>query len=41
MPFLQHTIGSFNAKAALILLLPAGCYAATFEISAAYDLTPI
>jgi hypothetical protein len=33
--------GSFDAMAALILLLPAGCVAATFDISAAYRLTPI
>jgi hypothetical protein len=33
--------GSFNTTAALILSLPAGCVAATFNISAAYHLTPI
>jgi len=33
--------GSFDAAAALILSLPPGCLAATFDISAAYRLTPI
>jgi hypothetical protein len=33
--------GSFDATAALILSLPTGCIAATFDISAAYRLTPI
>jgi hypothetical protein len=33
--------GSFDDAAALILSLPAGCLAATFDISAAYRLTPI
>ena len=33
--------GTFNDTAALILSLPAGCLAATFDISAAYRLTPI
>jgi hypothetical protein len=33
--------GSFDKTAALILSLPAGCLAATFDISAAYHLTPI
>jgi hypothetical protein len=33
--------GTFDETAALILSLPAGCLAATFDISAAYRLTPI
>jgi hypothetical protein len=33
--------GSFDAMEALILLLPAGCIVATFDISAVYCLTPI
>jgi hypothetical protein len=33
--------GTFDNAAALILSLPAGCLAATFDISAAYRLTPI
>ena len=33
--------GTFDDTAALILSLPAGCLAATFDISAAYRLTPI
>ena len=33
--------GSFDDTVALILSLPAGCLAATFDISAAYRLTPI
>jgi len=33
--------GSFKATSALILSLPAGCVAATFDIYAAYHLTPI
>ena len=33
--------GIFDNTAALILSLPAGCLAATFDISAAYRLTPI
>jgi hypothetical protein len=33
--------GSFDETVALILLLPDGCLAATFDISAAYRLTPI
>jgi hypothetical protein len=33
--------GSFEATSALILSLPTGCVAATFNISAAYRLTPI
>jgi hypothetical protein len=35
------TWGSFDATAALILSLPTGCIAATFDISAAYCLAPI
>lgn len=35
------TWGSFEATSALILSLPSGCTAATFNISAAYHLTPI
>lgn len=33
--------GTFDATSALILSLPKGCLAATFDISAAYRLTPI
>jgi hypothetical protein len=33
--------GTFDATASLILSLPPGCLAATFDISAAYRLTPI
>ena len=33
--------GTFDTTAALILSLPPGCYAATFDISAAYRITPI
>ena len=33
--------GSFDTASALILSLPTGCVAATFDISAAYRLTPI
>src|SRR5882762_2581556 len=33
--------GSFDSASALILSLPTGCLAATFDISAAYRLTPI
>jgi hypothetical protein len=33
--------GSFDEVVTLILSLPAGCLAATFDISAAYRLTPI
>ena len=33
--------GTFEATSALILSLPPGCLAATFDISAAYRLTPI
>lgn len=35
------TWGTFDIACALILSLPAGCTAATFDISAAYRLTPI
>jgi len=33
--------GTFNDTAVLILSLPAGCLVATFNVSAAYRLTPI
>jgi len=33
--------GSFNSTAKLILTLPPGCVAATFDVSAAYRITPI
>lgn len=33
--------GTFTATAALILSLPPGCTAATFDISAAYRITPV
>lgn len=33
--------GTFDVTASLILSLPSGCLAATFDISAAYRLTPI
>ena len=33
--------GSFNQMASLILSLPPGCLAATFDISVAYCITPI
>ena len=33
--------GSFDKAVALVLSLPTGCLAATFDISAAYHLTPI
>lgn len=33
--------GTFDETAALILSLPAGCVAATFDISAAYRITPV
>lgn len=33
--------GTFETTAALILSLPQGCQAATFDISAAYRLTPV
>ena len=33
--------GTFDATSSLILTLPTGCVAATFNISAAYCLTPI
>ncbi|KZP04952.1 hypothetical protein FIBSPDRAFT_843418 [Athelia psychrophila] len=33
--------GSFDSTAALILSLPPGCLAATFDIAAAYRITPI
>lgn len=33
--------GSFDATTAMILTLPPGCLAATFDISSAYRLTPI
>ena len=35
------TWGSFDQTVALILSLPPGCLAATFDISAAYRITPI
>ena len=33
--------GSFNHTIALVLSLPPGCLAATFDISAAYHITPV
>ena len=33
--------GTFNSTAELILVLPPGCVAATFDISAAYRITPV
>lgn len=35
------TWGTFDSTSALILTLPEGCRAATFDISAAYRITPI
>jgi hypothetical protein len=33
--------GTFDSTAELILSLPTGCIAATFNISAAYHITPV